>query len=172
MGQNYFKLQANTYREFQIEFGKVQWMYYHMTTDYNGFGHGIDYEHFEYERFFFATTDKELDDFYPRQMEILKQGALVALGCEVVDLLDEACRDSKVYNFITTALSNPTIEELPFEKEALLSMKNALEEEIDHAWTALPSGSILMDKLEEVYKRYVFQYFKDMYEEGKKGWIR
>lgn len=93
MGQNYFKLQADNYREFQIEFGKVQWMYYDMVTDYGGFGHNIDYEHFEYERFLFATTDKELD-FYQRQMDIVKQGALVALGSHVVDLLDEETRDS------------------------------------------------------------------------------
>ena len=166
MEQNYFKLQADNYREFQIEFGKVQWMYYHMVTDYGGLGHGIDYEHFKYERFLFATTDKEME-WYQRYMEIVKQGALVALGCEVVDLLDEARRDSKVYQFITTALFNPTIEELPFEKEVLLAMKNTLEEEINHAWTALPNGSILMEKLEEVYKRYVFQYFNDMFEEAK-----
>jgi hypothetical protein len=167
MGQNYFILQANNYREFQIEFGKVQWMYHHMVTDYAGFGHNIDYEHFEYERFLFATTDNELD-FYQRQMDIVKQGALVALGCEVVDLLDEARRDSTVYQFITTALSHPAIEELPFEKEVLLSMKNALEEDVDHAWTVLPNGSILNDTLEEVYQRYVFQYFKNMFEEAKK----
>lgn len=167
MNQEYFILHAGNYREFQIEFGKVQWMYYDMITSYGGFGHNVDFEHFEYERFLFATTDKQLD-FYQRQMEIVKQGALVALGCEVVDLLDDERRDSKVYKFITTTLSNSAIEDLPFEKEVLLSMKKALEEEISFAWTALPNGSILLDKLEEVYKRYVFQYFKDMFEEGKK----
>src|SRR5690606_9457960 len=141
---------------------------YDMVTDYGGFGHGVDYEHFDYDRFLFATIDKELD-FYQPEMEIVKQGALVALGCEVVDLLDEARRDSKVYQFITTALSNPTIEHLPFEKEVLLAMNNALEEDVNHAWTALPNGSVLMEKLEEVYKRYVFQYFNDMFEEAKKS---
>ncbi|MEN2766915.1 hypothetical protein [Ornithinibacillus xuwenensis] len=168
MGQNYFKLQADNYKEFQIEFGKVQWMYYDMITSYGGFGHNIDYEHFEYERFLFATTDKEME-WYQRHLEIVKQGSLVALGCEVVNLLDDECRNSKVYKFITTALLNPTIEDLPFEKEVLLSMKNALDEEINFAWTALPNGSILTDKLEEVYKRYVLQYFQVMFEEGKKS---
>jgi hypothetical protein len=170
VNQEYFILQADNYREFQIEFGKVQWMYYDMITSYHGFGHNVDFEHFEYKRFLFATTDKEMD-WYQRHMQIVKQGALVALGCEVVNLLDEEARNSKLYNFITTALSNPTIEDLPFEKEVLLSMKNALEEEINFEWAVLPNGSILMKKLEEVYKRYVFQYFKDMYEEGKKGWV-
>ncbi|MEN2468106.1 hypothetical protein [Ornithinibacillus sp. JPR2-1] len=167
MNQDYFILQADNYREFQIEFGKVQWMYYDMTKNYGGFGHDVDFEHFEYERFFFATTDKEME-WYQRQMEIVKQGALVALGCEVINLLDAPDRDNKVYKFITSALSNPTIENLSFEKEVLLSMKKALEEETNFAWTALPNGSILMEKLEEVYNRYVFQYFKDMFEESTK----
>jgi hypothetical protein len=92
-------------------------MYYHMTIDYGGFGHNVDYGHFEYEKFLFATSDKEMEDFYPRQMEIIKQGALLALGCHVINLLDVETRSSKVYKFITTALSNPTMEVLPFEKE-------------------------------------------------------
>ncbi|WP_042141987.1 hypothetical protein [Paucisalibacillus sp. EB02] len=166
MKQEFFILQANNYREFQIEFGKVQWMYYDMITNYSGFGHDIDFEHFEYERFLFASTDEEMN-WYQRHMEIVKQGALVALGCEVINLLDAPGRDNRVYQFITTALSNPTIED--FKKEILLAMKKALEEETNYAWTALPNGSILMEKLEEVYKRYVFQYFKDMFEEGKKS---
>jgi hypothetical protein len=50
-----------------------------------------------------------------------------------------------------------------------ITMKNALEEEINHTWTALPNGSILMEKLEEVYKNYVFKYFNDKFQEAKKS---
>ncbi|KAB8133639.1 hypothetical protein F9U64_12110 [Gracilibacillus oryzae] len=166
MKQSYFILQADNFSEFQIAFGKVFWMYDDMITSYGGFGHNIDFEHIEYERFLFADTDAEMD-IYQKQLEVVKQGSLVALGCEVVNLLDEEHRDDRVYNFITVALSHPTIEDLPFEKEVLLAMKKALDEALDVAWETLPYGSRLDDMLKEVYKRFVLQYFRDMLGEGK-----
>ncbi len=166
MKQTFFKLKADNYSEFQVAFGKVFWMYDDMITSYGGFGHNIDFEHIEYERFLFASADVEMAS-YQRQVEIVKQGSLVALGCEVVNLLDEEGRSDRIYHFITTSLTYPAIEHMPFEKEVLLLMKQALDEELDVAWEILPYGSQLADKLREVYERYVLNYYKNMLQEGK-----
>ncbi|WP_404406325.1 hypothetical protein [Jeotgalibacillus malaysiensis] len=104
-----------------------------MTRSYGGFAHNIDYEPVDFERFLFTEVDAETMFLHEKEAEVLRQGALVALGCNVVNLLDEAQRHSEVYNFIISALSYPEIAQKTFDKEVLLAMKSALDEEPDVA---------------------------------------
>lgn len=165
MVQESFILTRDNYREFQIAFGKVFWMYHDMVTTYSGFGHNIDFEHIEYERFFFASADEDMDGIYPDQMEIVRQGAFVALCCEVVNLLDEERRNKKVYQFITKTLENPKIESMPLEKETLIAMRKSLDEEPTVEWGILPGSSSFNKLLPEIYKRYVLGYYKGLIDE-------
>ncbi|AJD92937.1 hypothetical protein JMA_36200 [Jeotgalibacillus malaysiensis] len=171
--KNHFTLTPEHFNECREMIGHILWMYHDMTRSYGGFAHNIDYEPVDYERFLFTEVDAETMFLHEKEAEVLRQGALVALGCNVVNLLDEAQRHSEVYNFIINALSHPTITHKTFEKEVLSAMKSALDEEPDVAWESLDKGSMLEARLAEVYEKYVLGYYQMMLngsESGMRNW--
>ncbi|TFE01518.1 hypothetical protein [Jeotgalibacillus salarius] len=166
---NPFILTWDSFSECRDTIKHILWMYHDMTKMYGGFGHNIDFEPIDYKRFLFTEIGEGSIFLHGKEAEILRQGALVALGCDVDNLLDEAQRHPGVYSFITNVLSNPSLKGRSFEKEVLTAMKKALDEEPDVAWESLEYGSKLEAKLAEVYERYVMGYYRRMLDESERG---
>ncbi|MFB1081601.1 hypothetical protein [Jeotgalibacillus sp. JSM ZJ347] len=167
--KNHFKLTPEHFNECREMISHILWMYHDMTRSYGGFAHNIDYEPVDYERFLFTEVDAETMFLHEKEAEVLRQGAFVALGCHVVNLLDEAQRQPEVYSFITRTISHFAISYQPFEKEVLSAMKAALDEDPDVAWESLENGSVLEARLAEVYEKYVMGYYQWMLGESESG---
>lgn len=143
----------------------ILWMYHDMIVKYGGFGHNIDFETIDYEKYFFAYTEEELE--YGHIAQLLAQGSVVALCCQAVNLLDEENRDSKFYDLITKLLDYHIINDMPLEKDLLTNLKNALNEEISFTWEQQKYGSNFNKCLIKIYKSYVLGYYKGMIKVGK-----
>ncbi|WP_227394965.1 hypothetical protein [Jeotgalibacillus aurantiacus] len=138
----------------------ILWMYHDMARSYGGFGHNIDFEPVDYEKFLFATVMSEKDEvIYGKEAELLHQGSIIALGCEVVNLLDEEQRNPKIYDFIDQTLNMPELDHHKNDQAFLQAMKDAFDEETDAAWERLPKGAILNQHLKDVYEKYVLGYY-------------
>ncbi|WP_075617980.1 hypothetical protein [Paenisporosarcina indica] len=163
----FFILDNENFDELKEEIKSIFWMYHDMIHSYKGFGHNIDFERVNYEKFFLTEIDNESMNGYAREVQLVKKGSFVALCCEVNDMLDESRRNNdRVYQFIKELLSNQKIA--PFEEEILSSMLLALEEKPSYEWYSLKYGEIFSVKLDEVYTKYVLEYFKDVYDKGNK----
>ncbi|MBM7579696.1 hypothetical protein [Jeotgalibacillus terrae] len=164
---NSFILTWDEFDECRNTIKHILWMYHDMTRMYGGFGHNIDFEPIDYKRFLLTEVGEGSISLQAKEAEILRQGALVALGCDVVNLLDEAQRRSEVYEFISSALASPLLHDRPFDQEVLSAMKQALEEEPDNGWESLTYGAVLVVKLAEVYDNYVLGYYQQRMNEMK-----
>ncbi|KIL42799.1 hypothetical protein KP77_34290 [Jeotgalibacillus alimentarius] len=164
---NSFILTWDHFDECRNTIKQILWMYHDMTRMYGGFGHNIDFEPIDYKRFLFTEVDEGSISLHAKEAEILRQGALSALGCDVVNLLDEAQRRAEVYDFINSALASSLLHNRPFDQEVLSAMKRALDEQADNGWESMPDGARLVVKLAEVYDCYVLGYYEQRMNEMK-----
>jgi hypothetical protein len=157
-----FKVNNNNPEECREVIKSVLWMYHDMITSYRGFGHNIDFEEIDYNKYFFTEpTDSMLNDI----AMLMGHGSLIALCCEVVNLLDEGRRSQKVLDTINQLLSNHKIKNMPKEESLLSAMVLALKEQLptgNQDWTSLTNGSMLNKKLHEAYQHYVLGYYRKM----------
>ncbi|MFB7142795.1 hypothetical protein ACFCYN_24685 [Gottfriedia sp. NPDC056225] len=166
---NFFQLHTENFDECRETIKNIFWMYQDMIRSYGGFGHNIDFETVNYEKFILVEIIDERMSGFNEEVEMLRQGSLVALCCEVQNLLDEMQRDDKVYNFIKELTTIPEIKKMSFENDVLSSMLLALEEKPGDWWETLKYGSIFSKKLEKVYKKFVINYFNRLLVEGESG---
>ncbi|MES9683794.1 hypothetical protein ABWK22_12890 [Gottfriedia acidiceleris] len=138
-----------------------------MIRSYGGFGHNIDFETVNYEKFILVEIIDEGMNGFNEEVEMLRQGSLVALCCEVHDMLDEMRRDDRVYNFIKGLITIPEIKKMPFESDVLTSMLLALEEKPGDYWETLEFGTLFSKNLENVYKKFVINYIKRLLVESE-----
>lgn len=146
---SYFKLDTENFKELKEEIKTIIWMYHDMINSYGGFGHNIDFEEVNYERFLLTEIYEDSMKLYSQEVELVKQGSLVALCCKVNDMLDELRREKRVINYIKETLLDPKLE-MGFEKEVLLSMLLAFEEEPLDDLDTLEHGGRYFKKLDEV----------------------
>ncbi|MHC0036645.1 hypothetical protein [Pseudoneobacillus sp. C159] len=165
---NYFQLDTKNINVLKEEIKNIFWMYHDMIKSYGGFGHNIDFEKVNYERFLLTEIIEESMLTYSHEVDLVKQGSLVALCCKVNDMLEENRRDNNIVNFIKDTLINPKLEKMDFEKEVLSTMLLALEEKPNDEWYSLEQGGRFYQHLNMVYDRFVLNYFKVMFTEGEK----
>jgi hypothetical protein len=162
-----YEVKYENYYECKDVCKDVLWMYHDIIVSYGGFGHNLDFETIDYEKYFFSFTEDELQ--YCHIVRLLSQGSVVALCCEAVNFLDEENRDKKFYELISKLLDFYRINHMPFEKEVLSNLKNALDEEPSVGWEQLKLGAIFYQSLIKVYNNYVLGYYMEQIAEGKKG---
>ena len=160
-----FMLNPDNFEECKATCKNIFWMYHDMVTKYNGFGHNIDFEDINYRKFLFAEIENEDMSMFHKEVKILKHGSLVALCCEVVNLLDEERRDKKVLEFIIEARKYSQMNGFSNVESLLTIMIPALEERCPNPndsfdWTGLEHGSVLDGALNQIYSQYVLGYFK------------
>jgi len=133
---NFFQLHTENFDECRETIKNIFWMYQDMIRSYGGFGHNIDFELVNYEKFILVEIiDKRMNGFN-EEVEMLRHGSFVALCCEVQNMLDEMWRDVRVYNFIKKLTLIPKMKQMP-------SMLLALEEKPEDSWETLEFGSLL-----------------------------
>ncbi|WP_088013798.1 hypothetical protein [Gottfriedia acidiceleris] len=164
---NFFQLHTENFDECRETIKNIFWMYQDMIRSYGGFGHNIDFETVNYEKFILVEIIDEGMNGFNEEVEMLRQGSLVALCCEVQDMLDEMRRDDRVYNFIKELTTIPEIKKMPFENDVLTSMLLALEEKPGDYWETLEFGKLFSKNLENVYKKFVINYFKRLLVESE-----
>ncbi|MEH6938328.1 hypothetical protein V7056_10765 [Bacillus sp. JJ664] len=166
---NFFQLHTENFDELKETLKNIIWMYQDMIRSYGGFGHNIDFENINYEKYILAEIVDERMSSFSEEVESIRQGSMIALCCEVHDMLDELRRDSKVYNFIKGLTTNTEIIKMQFENELLSSMLLALDEKPHDEWETLEFGTLFSKNLKKVYKQFVLNYFIRVLEEDERS---
>lgn len=142
-----------------IEVSKqIFWMYHDIALN-GGIVHNIDFEKVDYEKYIMCEIAEErLKNCYEEKVVILvNQGCFTALCCYVSNLMDEGLRDIKVIKLIGNILEDERINDMRFEKELLIFMRNALNQKPTYQidgnkyWTEFPDGDAFYKKLTEAY---------------------
>lgn len=155
-----FEVSWDNYDECKKIYKEIMWMYADMVNSYNGFGHNIDFETIDYIKYIFSYTNNklQLNDI----CSVLKEGSLIAICCEAVNNLDDEQRNPIFLNKIYMLLENEKLQHMPYEKEVLELLINALNEDTDVFWQNNEHGSLFDGKLFELYEDYVLGYYKKM----------
>ncbi|GAA0180895.1 hypothetical protein SH2C18_35130 [Clostridium sediminicola] len=153
-----------------IEVSKQIFWMYHDISFYGGIVHNIDFEQVDYKKFIMCEIlDERLKTCYlEKVVKLLNQGCFTALCCHVLNLMEEELRDIKIIKLIDNILEDERINDMKFEKDLLITMKNALKQkptyQIDRSkeWTDFLDGNTFYEKLPEVYTNYVITYYQSM----------
>lgn len=144
----------------------ILWMYYDMATSYGGFGHNIEYEKVNYRLYSLIQT--EIRAYQPLCTKI-KHGCVVAVGCEVINLLDDEQRDPATLDAINGLLKTPGLAKIDFEFFSLC--KKALRSDVKNIgcdWELTELGKKLKKTCNKIYKRYVIGDLKSVILKGLK----
>jgi len=156
-----------------IEVSKeIFWMYYDIITT-NCIMHGVDYEKVEFDKYIMCEivegrlkTDKSQDI-----VKLVCEGCFTALCCHVLIIMEENLNHDKVFQLIKNMLNEKKIEEKQFEKETLTIMHDMLSKRLDYLidknkyWIEYPEGRAFIEKLDEVYKKFVLGHYQSMLKE-------
>ncbi len=150
---------------------EIFWMYNDIASNW-GIVHNIDFEHVDYDKYIMCEIVEERlkSPDLQRIVDIVNQGCFTALSCYVLNLMDEDLRDSNVIILIDDLLADTRIDSMKFEKELLIIMHDALNQELTYKidsnkyWTEFPAGKRFYDKLKGVYVKYVIGYYQSMIE--------
>lgn len=144
----------------------ILWMYYDMATSYGGFGHNVEYEKIDYR--FYSLIQTKIHTYQPLCTKI-KQGCVVALGCEVINLLDDEQRDPAILDAINELLKTPGRAKIDSEFFSLC--KKALRSDVINVgcdWELTELGKKLRKACNKIYKRYVIGDLQSVIRNGLK----
>ena len=143
---------------------KVLWLYQDMITSYKGFGHNLDYEDIDYMNLIFTYTEDDIS--YSHISSIISEGALVALCCAAVNLLDEESRSPSFEAKIKKILASDMITYFKDTERVLNKIISAFGEEVRLDWETVGLGKVLKLELDSLYDKYVIGYYHKMINQG------
>lgn len=148
---------------------QIFWMYHDIAFN-GGIVCDIDYELVDFKKYIMCEiVEERLKSCYEdRIVKLVNEGCFTALCCYVSDIMDGSSRDNNIIEFIDNILEDKRLDNMIFEKELLIVMRNALNQKPTYQmdkykdWSQFPEGKLFYEKCSEVYTKYVIGYYQSM----------
>ena len=164
-----FKIIDENFYECRHVSKQIFWMYHDIAFN-DGIVCDIDYEEVDFDKYIMCEiVEERLKSCYEEKIvKLVNEGCFTALSCYVLDIMEGSSIDSNVIEFIDNILEDKKINNMKFEKELLISMRNVINQKPTYQmaknkyWTEFPDGKVFYEKLSEVYTKYVIGYYQSM----------
>jgi hypothetical protein len=145
--------------------GEIFWMYYDLATSYGRIGHNIDYETIDYKHLLFAEAAPRVEnDRDLNQLEffavLIREGALVALCCELYNLLCDEQRNRALSDFFDDCEKYPNLKNHPYSQALIKAARIVWAQPPDCTWELSPAGEALTNQMESIYRKYVVGFYE------------
>ena len=142
----------------------IVWMYYDMVQSYSMVGHNVDYEDVDSRRFLRVESENPNDPHLVRLASFLRDGATMALCCELYNVLSDEQRKSELLGFLRKVETDTSVR--PETSILVSAATDALAEPIEPSWERLPAGRVLWTEMVAAFGRIVLPFFSHLAKES------
>ena len=140
----------------------IIWMYYDLASSYGTISHNVDFEAIEYKKYICTITDDLATDYSIDMANLVRNGAIIALCCDIYNLLCDEQRDSDLEKFLFEIVnSQHLIVDSDLTQLTELAI-NAFKEPISAFWESTKIGSKLRHKMDYLYNKNVNTFFDEL----------